>query len=203
VAAVSLPYVGWGTAFLDHDNDGRLDIVAVNGHVYPQLDRARLGASAPYRQRRLFHRNLGGGRFQEVAEEAGPVFMEPRVSRGLAVGDLDHDGRLDLVINDLDGSAQVLRNETAAGNWLLVKLTGKGRNRDAIGAVVTARAGPLVQVRDVRSGTGYLSQDDMRAHFGLGALTQADSVEVRWPDGATTRLENVKANRIVEIAQPR
>jgi enediyne biosynthesis protein E4 len=203
-AASSLPFVGWGTAFLDPDNDGRLDLVVVNGHVYPQLDRARLGASAPYRQRRLYYRNLGGGKFEEVAAEAGAVFTDPRVSRGLALGDLDDDGRQDLVVNDLDGQAQVLRNETEpAGHWLSVKLRGKPPNTSAIGAVVTARTGPTAQIRNVRSGTSYLSQDDMRAHFGLGPATQADAVEVLWPDGTRTRRDNVKADQTLLIEQGR
>ena len=203
-AASSLPYVGWGTAFFDYDNDGWLDLVAVNGHVYPQLDKSRSGAAAGYRQRKLLYRNRGDGTFDEVAAQYGPVLMEERASRGLAVGDLDNDGRLDLVINDLDGSPQVLRNEgTGAGGWLTVKLKGKGTNTDALGAVVKVKAGPLAMRRVVLSGTSYLSQDDMRAHFGLGKAAQADSLEVRWPDGTTTRLENVKANRIVEIEQPR
>ena len=128
--AVSLPYVGWGNAFFDYDNDGLLDMIVVNGHVYPQMDKARLGASAGYRQRKLVYHNRGDGTFDEVAAQFGPVMTEERVSRGLAVGDLDNDGRLDIVINDLDGSPQLLRNElTGAGNWLLVKLRGKGRNR--------------------------------------------------------------------------
>ena len=203
-APSGLPYVGWGTAFLDYDNDGHLDLLAVNGHVYPQLDSSRSGAAAGYKQRRLLYHNRGDGTFDEVAARFGAVLMEERASRGLAVGDLDNDGRLDAVINDLDGSPQVLRNEgTGGGGWLLVKLRGKGRNTDAIGAVVTVTAGKLRLKRLVQSGTSYLSQDDMRAHFGLGAAGQADSVEVRWPDGTTTRLENVKGNRIVEIAQPR
>jgi hypothetical protein len=203
-APSSLPYVGWGTAFFDYDNDGLLDLMAVNGHVYPQLDTSRSGAAAGYRQRKLLYHNRGDGTFDEVAAQFGAVLMEERASRGLAVGDLDNDGRLDVVINDLDGSPQVLRNEgPGGGSWLTVKLRGKGRNTDAIGAVVTVKAGTLRLKRLVQSGTGYLSQDDMRAHFGLGAFTQAESVEVRWPDGTTSRLENVKANRIVEIPQPR
>ena len=203
-AASSLPFVGWGTAFIDTDNDGRLDIVVVNGHVYPQLDRARLGASAPYRQRRLYYRNLGAGKFEEVAAEAGPVFTDARVSRGLALGDLDDDGRQDLVVNDLDGQAQILRNETEpAGHWLAVKLRGKPPNTDAIGAVVTARTGTTAQIRNVRSGTSYISQDDMRAHFGLGAATQVDAVEVLWPDGTKTTRANAKADQTLVIEQPR
>ena len=201
-APSSLPYVGWGTAFFDYDNDGWLDIIAVNGHVYPQLDRSRSGAGAGYRQRKLLYHNRGDGTFDEVAAQFGPVLSEERVSRGLAVGDLDNDGRLDVVINDLDGAPQVLRNELAdAGNWLLVKLEGRGRNTDAVGAIVTVRVGKLAMSRLVQSGTGYLSQDDMRRHFGLAAEKQADAVEVQWPDGTLTRLENVKANQILEIRQ--
>jgi enediyne biosynthesis protein E4 len=202
-APSSLPYVGWGTAFFDYDNDGYLDIVAVNGHVYPQLDKSRSGAAAGYRQRKLLYHNRGDGTFEEVAAQFGPVLMEERASRGLAVGDLDNDGRLDVVINDLDGSPQVLRNEATAGNWLTLRLKGKGKNTDALGAVVKVKAGPLTLRRVVQSGTSYLSQDDMRPHFGLGRAAQADAVEVRWPDGTTTRLENVKANQIAEVQQPR
>ena len=201
-AASSLPFVGWGTAFLDYDNDGLLDILAVNGHVYPQMDQARLGASAGYRQRKLLYYNRGEGRFEEVAAQFGPVLTDERVSRGLAVGDLDNDGRLDVVINDLDGRPQVLHNELAErGKWLLVKLRGKGKNTDAIGAVVKVKAGKLSLMRLVQSGTSYLSQEDMRRHFGLGAEAQADSVEVLWPDGTTSRRENVKANQQIEIRQ--
>ena len=179
-AASSMPYVGWGTAFFDYDNDGILDIIVVNGHVYPQLDKTRLGASAGYRQRKLLYHGQGDGTFDEVAARFGPVLMEERVSRGLAVGDLDNDGRLDVVINDLDGSPQVLHNELAGtGHWLLLKLKGKGGNTDAIGAVVRVKAGSLSMTRLVRSGTSYLSQDDMRPHFGLGEAKEADVVEVR------------------------
>lgn len=201
-APSSLPYVGWGTAFFDYDNDGLLDIIVVNGHVYPQLDRVKLGASAGYRQRKLLYHNRGDGTFDEVAAKFGTAMMEERVSRGLAIGDLDQDGLLDIVMNDLDGSPQILRNEIAgAGNWLSVKLKGKPGNTDAIGAVITVRAGKLVQTRLVQSGTSYISQDDMRQHVGLGSATQVDAIEVRWPDGSTSRQDNVKANQIIEIAQ--
>jgi len=202
-AASSLPYVGWGTAFFDYDNDGLLDILVVNGHVYPQLDVAQRGASAGYRQRKLLYHNRGDGTFDEVAAQFGPVLMEERVSRGLAVGDLDNDGRLDVVVNDLDGGAQVLHNELAeAGHWLEVTLRGKGRMTDAIGAVVKLRAGRLNMMRLVQSGTSYLSQEDMRRHFGLGAATRAEALEVVWPDGSVTRRENVAADQRLEIRQP-
>jgi hypothetical protein len=202
-AASSLPYVGWGTAFFDYDNDGWLDIMVVNGHVYPQLDQARLGASAGYRQRKLLYHNRGDGTFDEVAAQYGPALMEERVSRGLAVGDLDNDGRLDVLINDLDGGPQLLLNEhPGAGHWLLVKLKGKGRMTDALGAVLTLQAGGKTQKRVVLSGTSYISQHDMRQHFGLGPASQVDSLEVLWPDGTITKRENLKADQLVVISEP-
>ncbi len=201
-AAPSLPYVGWGTTFLDFDNDGWLDLIASNGHVYPQLDSLKLGASAGYRQPRQFYRNNRDGTFEEIGKRFGPAFTEGRISRGLALGDLDNDGRLDVVIGDLDHPPQVLRNEVEpVGNWLLVKLEGKGKLTDAIGAVITVRAGDLTMKRLIRSGTSYLSQEDMRQHFGLGAATRVDSIEVQWPDGSTSRTENVEANQIFVIRQ--
>ena len=187
-AAVSLPYVGWGNAFFDYDIDTWLDLIAVNGHVYPQLDRVKMGASAGYRQRKLLYHNRGDGTFEEVAAKYGAAFTEERVSRGLAIGDLDDDGGIDIVINDLDGAPQLLHNEAAArGHWLIVKLRGAAPNTDAIGAVVTVTAGGVTQKGLVQSGTGYLSQNDMRRHFGLGAAAAADSIEVTWPDGTASR----------------
>jgi hypothetical protein len=202
-AASSQPLVGWGTSFFDYDNDGWLDLYVVNGHVYPQVDKARLGASAGYRQRSVLYRNLRNGTFEEVAPAlAGPLALE-RANRGSAVGDLDNDGRLDIVINGLDGMPQVLRSEAPnPGNWLFVKLRGAGRNTNAIGAVLTVHTGKVAQQRLVQSGTSYLSQDDMRLHVGLGTAAQADVIEVRWADGTTTRREGVKANQIIEIVQP-
>ncbi|HEY7057851.1 MAG TPA: CRTAC1 family protein, partial [Vicinamibacterales bacterium] len=201
-AASSLPYVGWGDAFIDYDNDTWPDIIAVNGHVYPQLDRVKLGASAGYRQRKLLYHNRGDGTFDEVSARYGPALMDERVSRGLAMGDLDNDGRVDLVINDLDGAPQILHNEIASrGNWLIVKLKGTAPNTDAIGAIVTVVTGQVKQRSLVQSGTSYISQDDMRRHFGLGAATEVDDITVKWPDGTVTKQQKVKANQIVQIAQ--
>ena len=201
-AAVSLPYVGWGNAFFDYDNDTWLDLIAVNGHVYPQLDRVKLGASAGYRQRKLLYHNRGDGTFEEVAAKYGPALTEDRVSRGLAIGDIDNDGGLDVVINDLDGAPQLLHNELAGrGHWLIVKLRGMAPNTDAIGAIVTVKTGAVMQKGLVQSGTGYLSQNDMRQHFGLAGATTVDSVEITWPDGTTTRRDNVKADQVIQIAQ--
>lgn len=224
--ASSLPFVGWGTAFVDLENDGWEDLLVTNGHVYPQLDNAKLGASAPYRQRRLLYRNLGAktspagtaagtaadtaasGRkashagFEEVGSGYGGALARPRVSRGMALGDLDSDGRMDAVINDLDGKPQVLLNRhESVGHWLQVRLVGKGSNRDAIGAVITARAGEQQWTRLVQSGTSYLSQHDVVQHFGLGPVRQLDSLRVQWPDGSATESQNVAVDRSIVVEQ--
>jgi hypothetical protein len=201
-AAASLPYVGWGNAFLDYDNDGWLDLLAVNGHVYPQLDHAPRGGSAGYRQRKLLYHNRGDGTFDEVGARYGAAIMEDRVSRGLAIGDLDNDGRLDAVTNDLDGSPQVLHNELAgAGNWIIVHLKGRAPNTGAVGASVTAMVGGRTERRLVQSGSSYLSQEDKRLHFGLGKAEQIDTLRVTWPDGTTTMQHNVRPNQVLEIEQ--
>jgi enediyne biosynthesis protein E4 len=201
-APSSLPYVGWGDAFIDYDNDGWVDIIVVNGHVYPQLDKVKLGASAGYRQRKLLYRNRRDGTFDEIAAQFGDVMMQERVSRGLAIGDIDNDGRIDVAINDLDGAPQLLHNEIApAGNWIIVKLQGKAPNTDAIGAIVTVTSGGETQKSLVQSGTSYISQNDMRQHFGVGAAATIDAIDVTWPDGTTTRQGQVKPNQIVTIRQ--
>jgi hypothetical protein len=201
-AASSLPYVGWGDAFLDFDNDTWPDIIAINGHVYPQLDKVKMGASAGYRQRKLLYRNRGDGTFEDVSTQYGTVLTEERVSRGLAIGDIDNDGRIDVVINDLDGGPQLLHNELASrGNWLVVKLKGAAPNTDAIGAVITVTTGAVRQRAVVQSGTSYISQNDMRQHFGLRSAEVIDSIEVLWPDGTTTKQEQVKGNQIVTMTR--
>lgn len=201
-APPSLPYVSWGTNFFDYDNDGWQDFIVVSGHVYPQLETAAVGASAPYRQRKTFYRNLRDGTFEEISDQMGAALTERRVNRGLAIGDLDNDGRLDVVTSDLDGPVEILHNEVPSpGNWLIVKLEGKGEMTDAIGAVVTARNGDEIRTRLIRSGSSYISQEDTRLHFGLGERTQVDKLEVRWPDGTITESDNVAANQILVIEQ--
>jgi hypothetical protein len=200
-AAISLPFVGWGDAFVDYDNDTWPDIFVVNGHVYPQLDRVRMGASAGYRQRRLLYHNRGDGTFDEVAARYGTILTDEHVSRGIAVGDIDDDGRVDIAINDLDGAPQLLHNEIATrGNWLLVALKGSSPNTGAIGAEITVTTPSGKQTSVVQSGTGYISQDDKRQHFGLGTAPEAD-VSVKWPDGTVTTQSAVKANQVVTIKQ--
>jgi enediyne biosynthesis protein E4 len=201
-APVSLPFVGWGDAFLDYDNDSWPDIIVVNGHVYPQMDQVRFGASAGYRQRKLLFHNRGDGTFDEVAARYGPVLTDEHVGRGLAVGDIDNDGRIDIAINDLDGAPQLLHNELAApGNWLIVALKGAPPNTSAIGAEITVSTASGRQMAVVQSGTSYISQSDKRQHFGLGPAREAE-ISVKWPDGTNSRQSSVKANQVVTMQQP-
>ena len=202
-AASSLPYVGWGDAFLDYDNDTWADLIAVNGHVYPQLERLKTGAPAGYRQRKLLYHNRGDGTFDDVSIRYGSALTEERVSRGLAIGDLDNDGGVDVVINDLDGAPQVLHNELAPrGSWVIVRVKGAAPNTDAIGAVITVTAGAVRQRAVVQSGASYISQNDMRQHFGLGAAQTIDAIEVKWPDGSRTTRDRIPANQVVTIQKP-
>ena len=194
VAAVSLPHVGWGTKFFDFDNDGWVDIFVANGHVYPQLPN--------YRQSRLLHRNNRDGTFTEVSAEFGTMLTEIRASRGVAFGDIDNDGDVDLLVADLDGPPQLLRNENGnANNSILVKTVGVKSNLSGIGARVKVVSGDLSQVDEVRSGDSYISQSDQRLHFGLERRTKVDSIEVRWPSGAVDKISNVGVNRVIVIKE--
>jgi hypothetical protein len=194
VAAVSLPLVGWGTKFFDYDNDGWVDLFVVNGHVYPQLP--------TYRQRNLVHKNNRGGTFTEVAAQLGAPFLENHVGRGAVFGDLDNDGDVDVVINNLDGGPQLLRNDGGnANSSALIKTIGVKSNRDGIGARVKVVAGDLIQIDEVRSGGSYLSQSDLRLHFGFEKRTKIDLIEVRWPSGVVDKITDVSVNKILTIKE--
>jgi hypothetical protein len=201
VGEPSLPYVGWAALFADLDLDGRLDFFVANGHVFENAERIQEGSA--YAQPSLVHLNLGGGRFstQRLGPPAGPP---PRVSRGAAAGDYDDDGDIDIAVNNLNAEPFLLRNDTPRGarRWLGLRLIGAGGNRTAIGARATLRAGGALQVREVKSGSGYLSQNDFRLHFGLGEVDRIDSVTVRWPGGAVEDVTaRVKVGAYTPIAE--
>jgi len=203
VAQASIPFLGWGTSFLDYDNDGWLDLLVVNGHVYPMVDRMDWNTS--YAQRALLFRNLGNGRFEDVGLAAGPGLTTARVARGAAVADFDNDGGLDIVVNDIDSAPALLRNDgTGRGHWLTLRLVGDPAGkcpRDAIGSVVFVTAGGRRMRGEVASGRGQISQSDLRVHFGLGTASEITSLEVRWANGQTVRYPPPAIDSIVTIDQ--
>jgi enediyne biosynthesis protein E4 len=202
VGVATLPFVGFGTAFVDYDHDTDLDLAIVNGHVMNSPGHFRAGATEA--QRKLLLRNDGGGRFTEIGRTAGPGFAIDKVGRTLATGDIDNDGDLDLVVTNNGGSVDLLRNDSPRrGNSLLIRLVGTRSNRDGIGARVTVVTGARSQVREVKAGSSYLGQNDLRVHVGLGAALRADRLEVRWPGGTTEVIANVAANQIVTIVEGR
>lgn len=187
---INTQMLGWGTAFLDIDNDGWPDILSVNGHVYPEVDSGHLGSN--YREPRLLYRNLGNGKFADITKESGPGITEPESSRGLATADLWNDGRTEAVINNVSDRPMLLVNQAAnANHWVSLHLVGTKSNRDAIGARVvlhgTAAGKERVWLNEVRSGSSYNSSSDLRLHFGLGPEPRLESIEVRWPTGVTER----------------
>ncbi|HZE70209.1 MAG TPA: CRTAC1 family protein [Pyrinomonadaceae bacterium] len=200
VAQASRPYVGWGTGFFDLDNDGWLDLLVVNGHVYPQID--TLPSGARYRQPKLLHMNQGNGSFCDASQRAGTALSDPRVSRGAAFGDLDNDGQIDIVVNDLDGPPMILHNEgDNANHWVTLDLGTTHGNRLAIGARVKIVTGDMVQIDEVRSGGSYLSQNDLRIHFGTGKYRNIDVVEIRWPSGKTEQIKDLVTDKFYSILE--
>jgi hypothetical protein len=200
---LTIPFLGWGTSFLDFDNDGWLDLFVVNGHVYPAVDSNQWGTS--FAQQALLFRNLRNGKFERVGAPPGSALANAWPSRGLAVGDLDGDGRSDLVINNLDSRPTILRNVASApGHWLDLRLVGdvtKKSPRDAIGSIAYLTTGKMRQRLDVVSGAVYCSQNDMTLHFGLGAATKVDKLEIQWSDGAMETFDIPAIDKTVTIIQ--
>ncbi len=195
--------MSWGTAFADFDNDGDLDLVVANGHIYPQIDK-HPELVGTFAQRSLYAENLGPGvipQFRDATGEAGPGFEALRSSRGLAVGDYDNDGDPDLVLTNLDAPPRLLRNDGTSGAWLTVIVEDKRGGVGPIGTLVTVKAGGRTQRRDIASGDSYLSTHDPRPHFGLGSATTVDEVDVRWPDGSHTMRKNVPARQMLRVQQ--
>lgn len=189
--------VGWGTSFADFDNDGWEDLFVVNGHLYPEADKFAMGLE--YRQRPLVFINKHDKTFREAGLELG--LPQRWKSRGLAIGDYDNDGRLDVLVNNLDDAPVLLHNEMPRQHWLIVRCAGTGSNRSAVGARLTLRAGDLRQIREIKSGVSYLSSNDLRVHFGLGSHDKADTLEIRWPSGLVQRIENIRADQILTVEE--
>ena len=199
-ALPSVPYVKWGNAFADLDNDGWLDLIAVTGHVYPQS--ASLPATAGYAEPKLLQLNQKDGTFCDASGQAGPAIAERRVSRGLSVGDLFNNGQLDIVVEDLDGKPMILRNPGVPGNhWVSFELAGTKSNRLAIGARLKIVAGGMTQTAQIHSGGSYLSQHDLRVHFGLGPATRIDSLEIRWPSGSVDVVKDMTADKFYSVLE--
>jgi enediyne biosynthesis protein E4 len=192
-------YLGWGVGFFDFDNDGWVDIFMSNGHVFPEVDTRRLHVA--FSEGKLLYKNRGNGSFIDVTASAGPAITQPRPSRGTAFGDFDNDGDVDVAILNLNEPPSLLRNDCRSkNNWLKVKCIGTKSNRTAIGARVRVVTGQHSQINEVMSGSSYLSQNDLRLHFGLGQAKQADLVEVHWPLGLVESFQNVDANQLL-VAQ--
>jgi len=200
VGLPSVPWVKWGDAFVDLDNDGWLDLITVNGHVYPQVD--SLPSAGGYRQSKLAHFNQKDGTFCDASDQAGPALQEKRVSRGLAVGDLFKDGNVDVVVEDLVGGPMILKNHGTEGrHWVSFELAGVKSSRLAIGARLKLVAGGMTQTDEIHSGGSYLSQNDVRVHFGLGSATKVDIVEIRWPSGAIDVLKDLAADNFYGVLE--
>ena len=195
--AVNTKYLGWGTAFLDFDNDGWKDLIVANGHVYPEVDEAH--TAEHFKQPRLLYWNRGDGQFFDLSSQGGRGISTTHSSRGLAIGDLDNDGELEIVIVNMGEGPSLLKNVAPhTGNALMVRALTSGR--DAIGARITLTAGGHKQIDEVRSGGSFISQSDFRVHFGLGKAAAAD-ISVRWPDGKSENFTGVAAGQIVTIEE--
>ena len=196
---VETRFISWGAGIADLDNDGNPDLFYVTGNVYPEIEKKL--PNYPLKTPRVVFRNLGGGKFEELIDEAGPGVAAPHASRGCAFGDFDNDGDIDMLIINMNEPPSLLRNDvTGKNNWLKVKLVGVKSNRSAIGARVVASYGGKKQAQEVLSQSSFYSASDLRLHFGLGPAAAAD-LEIRWPSGLKQNFTNVRANQIVRIEE--
>jgi hypothetical protein len=196
---VETRYICWGTGFADLDNNGWPDLVVVTGSIYPEV--SEKFPEFPMKTPRLVFRNLGGGEFEELIEEAGPGIVAAHCSRGCAFGDFDNDGDVDIVVVNLNEPPSLLRNDLrGAGNWLKVRLIGTQSNRSAIGSRVVVRYGGKAQAQSVMAQSSFYSVNDRRLHFGLGAATQAD-IQIDWTNGSIEKLSAIKANQLVIVQE--
>ncbi len=191
---------GFGTRFMDYDNDGARDLFMANGHVLDNIQRYH--AETTYAEPKLMFRNVGHGIFENVSDQLGPDFLLPRVSRGAAIGDFDNDGDLDIIISNNGQAPQLLRNDGGnANHWFQLLLIGTRSNRDAVGARVKVTAGDVVLYDEKKGGMSYQSAQDPRLHFGLGQHPTVEEVEVKWPSGELTKLTNIKSDQILAIEE--
>lgn len=200
VGETTVPYLGWGTAFIDFENTGFKGLFAANGHVYPAVDKNDWGTT--FAQRPLLFRNVDGEKFKLVPAATGSGLAQVLKSRGAAFGDLFNRGQIDIVLNNIDSPPAFLRNVGSTNNWITLKLVGTGKSPvDAIGATVWATANGITQRQDVISGGSFLSSSDLRPHFGLGSATKLDKLEIRWPSGKKEIVSISGLNRIVTVTE--
>jgi hypothetical protein len=199
---ITLMHSGWGVRFFDYDNDGWKDLLIAQGHDLDTIERTN--PQLHYREPMLLMRNKLGKTFEDVSSTSGDVFRQHWVARGLAIGDIDNDGRVDAVVTTNGGAAYVLHNETSTGaHWLTLQLTGQKSNRDAIGAVVRVQADGHSQLATVTTSSSYLSASDKRVHFGLGEAASVQQVEIHWPSGAVQVLKDVRADQLLQVTEPK
>jgi enediyne biosynthesis protein E4 len=195
-----LETTGCGAAFFDYDNDSWPDVFWVNGHVYPELEQVKGPTS--FRMPMVLYHNLGNGKFEDAGGQAGPAFQQKLVGRGAAFGDFDNDGMVDILVNPINDLPILLKCESTSGNnWITLKLIGTKSNRSAIGTRVRCVTGKHSQIDEVRSGDSFMSQSDLRVHFGLGKAPQIDLLEVSWPSGRIDQFNNLAVNKIITLRE--
>ncbi len=204
---VNTRLLGWGVGFFDMDNDGWLDILMSNGHVYPEVDKSN--ADLKYAEHKYLYRNLRNGRFEDVTNKGGPGILESASARGTAFGDYDNDGVIDVAVNCVNALPQLLRCESTLNrNWIKIRLVGVKSNRSGIGSRISVTATtvpgaskPLVQMDELRSGGSYFSQNDLRMHFGLQQAKQVDLLEIRWLSGQVDQIRNLAVNQLYVVQE--